>query len=411
MVASCGEASVSAVSLVDSINILILQIFSALSTGGAVICAQYLGRGDRENASKAAGQLMLVTSLLSLGVMALALTFCGGILRVIYGDLDPLVMSHAKSYFYLTAAAYPFIALYNVSAALFRARGNSRVSMMTAFIMNLVNIVGNYIFIYIYKMDVAGAGLSTFLSRVASAVVMLWMLCHGDGLLAGVELRKIRYDKGIVASVLKVGIPSGLEGGIFQVGKLMVQGLIASFGTIALAANAMANSISSMTNIIGSAVGLAMITVVGQCVGADDYDGAHRYMLQLNGVSMAASVVICGALFIFARPLTTLYGLSAETAEIALEIVYALCLTQPLLWSGAFGLPCGLRASGDAKFTMVASIATMWVFRIGCSYLFTGVFHMGLMGVWAAMFVDWAARSAVFYTRFFTGGWRNRKVV
>lgn len=411
MVAGCGEASVSAVSLIDSINILLLQVFSALATGGAIICAQYLGGEDRDSAALAAEQLVLVTTVLSLGIMALVLAFCGGIISLIYGTLEPLVLHHAESYFYLTGLSYPFIAVYNVSAALFRARGNAKVSMFTSLVMNIFNIGGNALFIFGFNMDVFGAGLATLLSRIAGAAVMVWLMCHGDGLLAGTDLRRLKYNPAMVRGILRVGIPSGLENSIFQVGKLLVQGLIASFGTMALAANAMANSISGLVSIPGNALGLAMITVVGQCVGAGSYEEARSYINKIMGAAVASAFVMDVILFFAAKPMSSLYGLSPETGALATEILRYYCVFQFTLWPWAFTLPNALRAAGDVRFTMAASVATMWVFRIGFSYFLCGPFQMGLMGVWAAMFIDWGARAALFIWRLLSGRWKNHRVV
>lgn len=411
MVASCGEASVSAVALVDSINQLLQRVFAALATGGAIITSQYLGREDRQGAARSAKQLVWVTFFISLGVGVVAFAFCGGIITGIYGSLEPLVFGHAKSYFYLSAASYPFIAVYNVSAALFRSQGNSKVSMFTALLMNIGNIGGNALFIYGFGMDVFGAGLSTLLSRVVGAVVLLWLLCRGSGLLAGESLRPMELEAATVGRILRVSVPSGVENSLFHVGKLMVQGLVASMGTMALAANAMANSLSSVVNIPGNAIGLALITVVGHCVGNGDYRAAHSYMLKLVGVAMAAALVMDSAFFFLAEPLTGFYGLSAETATLAARILRASSVAHALVWSLAFVLPNGLRAAGDVRFTMIGSGAIMWTCRIGLSYLFCGPMEMGLMGIWAAMFVDWAVRMVVFVWRFFSGRWQNRQVV
>ena len=390
---------------------LLLQIFAALATGGAIVWSQYLGKEDPDNAGLAAKQLVLVTTLLSVVIMAVCLVFCHGILRGIYGQLDADVMSGSQTYFFLTAISYPFIALYNAGAALFRAQGNSRVSMFTSLLMNAINISGNAVLIYGFSWGVAGAATATLVSRIIGAAVMIWLLCHGSGFLSGDTLFHFNWQSGMVKNILRVGIPSGLENGMFHIGKLLVQGLIASFGTMAIAANAMTNSVTGFVNVPGNAIGLALITVVGQCVGAGDFDAAKKYILKLTGLAYLCAWALSFALFFADGPLTHLFGLSPETARLAEEVINTFCIATVFFWPGAFTVPNGLRAAGDVRFTMLVSVMSMWVFRIGCSYLFCRAFDLGLVGVWLAMYVDWIVRMIVFGVRLFRGGWKNRQVV
>ena len=284
MVSSVGQEAVSSISLVDAINLLLINVFSALGTGGAIVTAQYLGRNDEENASAAAKQLVYVVAAGSSLVAVVCLLFNGGILRLLFGAVEPAVMEGAQTYFYITALSYPFIGVYNAGAAVFRAMGNSRVSMACSFLMNLINIGGNAILIYGVGIGVAGAAIPTLLSRAAAAVVIIHLLCKGGGRVQVRELWKPEYHPAMVRGILRVGVPNGLENGMFQIGKVLVQGLVASLGTAAIAANAMANNVSTFPHISGSAVGLALVTVVGPCVGAGEYQQARKYIIRLTGL-------------------------------------------------------------------------------------------------------------------------------
>ena len=411
MVSSVGQEAVSAISLVDAINLLLINVFSALGTGGAIVTAQYLGRGDEENASAAAKQLVYVVAAMASAVMAVCLLFNGGILRLLYGSVEPAVMEGARVYFYITALSYPFIGVYNAGAAVFRAMGNSRVSMACSALMNLINIGGNAILIYGAGIGVAGAAIPTLLSRAAAAVVIIWLLCKEGNRVRIHGLWRPEYHPAMVRGILRVGVPNGLENGMFQIGKVLVQGLVASLGTAAIAANAMANNVSTVPHISGSAIGLAMVTVVGQCVGAGEFQQAKKYMLRLTGLvylSMGTLEVVLG---LTAAPLVGLFGLPAETSRMAVELIEVFVIFAIIFWPAAFALPNGLRAAGDVRFTMLVSSFSMWVFRIGCSFLLCRRFGMGVMGVWLAMYIDWIFRAAAFIWRYLSGRWQNRQVV
>ena len=274
MVSSVGEAAVSAVSLVDSINVLLINVFAALGTGGAVVAAQFIGQGSLEKARFSAKQLLLITAILSLVIMGVILLFNTSILHLAFGNVDSGVMNNAETFFLVSALSYPFIALYNSGAALFRAIGNSKISMITSAIMNVINIIFNTIFIFGLKLGVLGSGLATLIARMVCCIVILKCLTNKDNN----DYRHWKFDLVYIKKILTIGIPSGLENGMFQFGKILVQSLVATFGTYAIAANAVSNNLAQMQIIPGMAMSLAMVTVVGQCVGANDYKQAKYYI-------------------------------------------------------------------------------------------------------------------------------------
>lgn len=411
MVATAGEAAVSGVSLVDSINLLLIQIFAALSTGGTVVVSQYLGRQDRDNADHAAKQLLHSATLIALLLMALALGLRQQILDFIYVSLEPEVMGHALDYFLYTSLAYPFMAIYNAGAALYRAMGNSKVSMYVSLLINVVNIAVNALLIYGFDMAAAGAGIGTLVSRITAAVIMLILMRRPTNLVKVRGLLNFEWRPEMLRRILQVGVPNGLENGMFQIGKLLVAGLVASFGTAAVSANAIANSIGSVVQVPGSAMGLGLITVVGRCMGARQDDQAVYYSRRLLLISYLSVGSLSVLMFLLAGPLVTLFGLSTAATEMAVEILRWFAVFNLAIYPIAFVLPNALRGAGDAKFTMVVSMISMWAFRIGCSYLFCRFFDFGLLGVWLAMFVDWIVRATIFVIRFLRGGWKSIRLI
>lgn len=411
MVAGVGEAAVSGISLVDSINVLLINIFSALATGGAIVASQYIGRDDMDNACIAAKQLLYVVAILSTLIMVLCLLFGSGLLNLLFGNVEPAVMNNSRIYFVLSAISYPFLGIYNVGAALFRAMNNSRVSMFTSLLMNAVNIGGNALLIFVFQMGVAGAGTATLASRALGAIIMVVLIVRPSHRIYIRTLWKPELHWKMVQNILKIGVPNGLENGMFQVGKILVQGLVAGFGTAAITANAIANTVVSVPLLPGSAIGLGLITVVGQCIGAGRYDEAKRYMLRLTGIAAAGIAVLNLLLFFVLDPVIRLYHPSAVTYDLAWDIIVAHCIVSSLLWAVAFVLPNGLRAANDVRFTMTTSILSMWIFRIGFSYLLAVGLKMGLLGIWLAMFIDWVARVIAFIIRFARGKWREKKLI
>ena len=411
MVSSVGEAAVSGVSLVDSFNTLMIQVMSALATGGAVVTSQYIGHREPKNAKAAAAQILFVLASFSLVVAAVVVVGRHAILRGIFGSIDADVMRYAETYFLLSALSYPFIGLYNAGAALFRAQGNSKISMLSSLVMNVINIGGNALLIYGFGMGVVGAALATLIGRVFAAVWILWQNQNIHNPLRVAGFADLRPRKEPIMKVLAIGVPSGLENGMFQIGKLCVSSLTSTLGTAAIAANAVANSVCTAANVPGATMNLAMIPVVGRCLGAGDKEQAKKYSLQLTGIAIVGLGLTNLAMFLLLPEIITWFHLSAEAASMCTVVVHWFSVFCVVFWAPSFTLPNALRSGGDAKFTMLVSIASMWVFRVILSYFFVLQMHMGLTGVWFGMFVDWICRSILFGVRFYSGKWMEHKVI
>lgn len=410
MVASVGEAAVSGISIVDTINILLINIFTSMATGGAVVAAQYLGREDYRQGRLSANQLIFSTTALALVIMTICLVGQNSLLEVIYGRVDPEVMANARVYLFWSALSYPCLALYNGGAAIFRAMGNSKVSMFCSIMMNIINVSGNAILIFGYGMGVAGAAIATLVSRTAGAVVVTCLLCNPHCVLR-LDATVLRPKLSMIRRIMRLAVPNGLESSMFQVGKILVQRVVTAMGTMAIAANAVANTLGGFPNIAGNAIGLAVITVVGQCMGAGRKDEAQWYINRLMKVSYLAMGVINLALMLLARPMVGLFVLQPGTGDLTVQIIVTYCIASIFLWVPSFLLPNGLRAAGDAQFTLGISTFSMWVFRVASCYLFCGPLGMGVLGAWFAMYTDWLFRGICFLWRYHSGRWQNKRVI
>jgi len=410
MVSSAGEAATSGVSLVDMINVLIINIFAAISTGGAVVASQYLGHEDRGKARESANQLVLITGIMAMAIMALCIVFRRGLLGALYQGVEPDVMQNALVYLVLSALSYPFLAIYNSCAALFRSMGNSEISMQVSIIMNLINVAGNALFIFGMKWGVAGAALASLIARIVACVI-LFIRLHSKKLTIFIDSGIFSWNGQMIRKILHIGIPGGVENSIFQLGRILVVSIIATFGTVQIAANAVANNLDGMGVLAGQAMNLAMVTIIGRCVGAGDFGQAEYYVKKMMKLTYLINGICCG-LVLASLPLTLkLYGLSRETLGLAAILVLIHDGMAIPLWPASFTLPNVLRAANDVKFPMVVSIASMAVFRIGLSYVIGIGMGLGALGVWIAMVADWIVRVACFAWRYKSGKWKDLAVL
>ena len=414
MVSSLGEVAVSSVSLVDAVNQLVFYMITALAAGGAIVAAQYLGKGELEQSNEAARQLVVVTTLIASVLFVILLIAKRPVLRLCFGAAEADVMSGALRYFSVMLFSYPFMAIYGAGAALFRVQGNSRMAMMAAFVMNVINISGNALLIYVFRMGVAGAALASTIARVVGAVFLLVMLTSQRNPYRLENLwhkQALRLEKQMVGQILRLGIPNSLENLMFHAGRLILSALMATYGTAAIAANAVSGTVMTVTQIAGTAVGFATVTVVGQCVGARELEQAKRHMLSLTAVSWALTSVSTLILLPFLPKLIGFYNLSPESTAIAIQICTLCGIGNFICWSTSFTLPNGLRAASDVRFSLGVSALSMWTFRVMLSYVFGSMLGYGAFGIWLAMVIDWAFRSICFLARVFSGKWKDKATI
>ncbi|WP_040213119.1 MATE family efflux transporter [Clostridium polynesiense] len=410
MVASVGEAAVSAVSLVDSVIVLLVNVFAALATGGAVVAGQYIGRKKEEEACETADQIILFTGLLSIAIMLLMYIGKNFILNNIFGAIDADVKAYAETYLMIVSLSIPFIALYNGGAALFRTMGNSKITMITSLVMNIINIVGNAVLIYGLKIGIAGAAIPTLISRTTAAVIIIILLKNQNLMVHLTRPFKFHFKKRMIKKILHIGIPNGLENSMFQLGKILLLSLVASFGTASIAANAVSNTVAMFQILPGLSIGLAVLTIVSRCIGAGDYKQARHYTRKLLSITYISMIAV-NILLMAALPLIVkIYNLTDVTAQITMKILIYHGFACTILWPAAFTLPNTLRAANDVRFSMFISIASMWIWRIGFAFILGKYLNLGVFGVWVAMTIDWLFRVVAFVVRYRSKKWENLRI-
>ena len=411
MVATVGDAAISAVSLVDSISNLMIYIFSAMAAGGAAVAGQYIGRREKENANNAGQHLVALLGVTSVCFAALLYLFKTLILTTVFGQIDADVMAATERYYTIVMASIPGIALYNGGAAIFRTMGRSDVSLKVSLLMNGINVGGNALLIFGFHMDVAGVAIPTLVSRTVAAVVILALLFNEKLPLHLSNLRAFEYKPRLLKNILYISIPSGIENGMFHLGRLILFSLISTFGTASIVANAIGNTLGNFHCFAGQALNLGLTTVISQCVGAGDYDGARYYMRKLTKAGYALMAAVNLGIIAMLPLIMRVYDVSPEGERLAVIVTLIHGIAAIFLWMPSFSFPTFLRAAGDARFTMVASMLTMWLCRVFFAYIFGKLMGYGVVGVWVAhSILDWTVRSIVFFSRYRSGKWTTKAI-
>jgi putative MATE family efflux protein len=412
MVSSVGEHAVSGVSLVDTVNFLIITAFNAMATGGSVIASQYIGRMDGKNASDSARQLVYISVLISALLMILTMLLCRPFLNAIYGNIADDVMQAAQVYFIITAVSYPFLALYTSASALFRSMGNSKVTMRIAVLVNIINIAGNALLIYGMGLGVAGAALATLFGRIVAAFLLMYLLMRDRTRIINLNgITNIKLESAMIKRILNIGIPSGLEASMFQIGKILITRIFTTFGTVAIAANAVSSTINSIAFMPGSGFGMGLLIIAGQCIGAGDYLAAKRHTKKILILSYITYLLININIFIFMDQIIGIFNLSQQAHNMCVLFLRIHCITSTLFWCPSFVLPNALKAAGDARYVMIVAACSMWLVRVCSAFVLAFPLGLGPAAVWAAMGADFLFRGIFFTKRWLSNRWIEKKVI
>ena len=397
MVSGLGDYAVSAVSIVDSINFVAMNLFMAVSTGATVVIAQHLGAGNEKDASKTAAQSITTVIMLSL-LTGLGLYFFNGeIINFLFGNTEQIVKSAARTYLVCSAISYPLLGAFNIFTGILRANNNFRTSMVAAVASNIVNFLVGAICIFYFHFGVLGAGIGLICARFFGTLILIRPIFRSPKILISKLSYKIAFK--ILKPVLYIGIPAGLDSLVFNGGKLLVQKLVASLGTSSLAANGIANSMNTIINIPGNAIAIVAVTVIGCYAGAGLKEDLRK---MINKLTLYSMILLGGVSLIFlpfASHFLRLYSPTEEVLQMALHITYLTLACIPIFWSAAFIMPACLRSTGDVVYITVISILSMWLIRVLGGYLLIRYTSLGLMGIWIAWCFDWVTRGVPFYIR------------
>ena len=411
MISSSGVAAVSAVSVVDSLNIFIVSVFIAIATGGTVIVAQYFGGRNPEQASRAASQAISAIAVISISLCILIILFHSQLLQLLFGSADADVLANAKLFLIGSSISYPFFAIYQSIVGVLRGVSETKACLFLSVILNLTYFVLNILFITVMDLGVLGLAISYIVARVLGAsiaVFYLFKMCHA----LNVKLKDVfKPQLALLKKIMFIGLPFAAEQLFFNGGKLLTQTFIVQLGTLSITVNAISNSLSLLFQVGGSTLSVAIVTVVGQCIGRREIDDARKFIRSFLWLSCAFFVVITAVLLAIFPSLVGLYNPPSEIVPDIFQLIIIISVAQPLFWSLSFILPSAMRAAGDSTFISIVSLLTMWLFRVILGYILGITLQFGLVGVWIAMVAEWGIRGAVFYMRFRGDKWYRHKLV
>lgn len=411
LLSGISESALAAFSLVDSINLLLMQLFMAIGAGGSIIAAQYIGRQDRKGAENTAVQTAIMVVGVAILIALPSAIFSGPILSLIYPKINPQIFRFSQQYFTLSAISYPLYGLYNAGTSMLYAQGYSRLSMTTSVVMNSAKIGLNYLLVLVLNLEIVGAGLATILSRMIGAIMVTWFLSDQHAPIHYPRPFSLRFQANDSKRILNVALPSGLENILFLACKLFIGMMIASYSGAMIASNAAANTISTYISIPANAINLATITIVSQCIGAGRGEEAKQATKKLQ-IATYVSLIIMGALIAsFVSPIVGMLNLSEEVTTITKKIVLVYIIVSAFLWAPAFGLPNSLRAAGDNKFVMYSATISVVLIRTLGSWILGTILGLQVEGIWYAMYLDWAMRAAFFIFRFKSGKWMQHRLL
>ncbi len=411
VVSYAGEAAVSGVSLVNQFNTIFIYLFTALASGGAVVISQYIGRKEKAAAGASASQLLLFSTIFSVIVAGAVLVGNEGILRLMFGRVEDSVMEACVTYLRISAYSYPALAIYNSGAAVYRSLGKTDVTMYLSVASNIINVIGNVIGVFLLHAGVAGVAYPSLIARTFSAVVITWLCFRRKNEVFYQREWIFKWSGNSMKQILRIAVPNGLENGVFQLVKVALSSIVALFGTYQIAANGVAQSIWSLAALMGVAMGPVFITVIGQCMGNRDTEGADYYFRKLTKITLLLSTAWNLLVFLLTPLFLKLYALEPGTKQLVVWLVLIHNVFNAAAYPFSGALSNGLRAAGDVKFTMYVSVASTIAVRLLLSYLLGIVFDMGVIGIAIAMVCDWVIRAVVFILRQKSGKWKGFQVI
>jgi putative MATE family efflux protein len=411
MISSAGVAAISAVSMVDSLNMFMINVFVAIATGGTVIVAQYKGAGNEAMLPRAAAQTLTAVAFSAVIISAAVIAFRAETLNLLFGGAEPDVYDNAVIYLVGSCLSYPLLAVYQAVAGVLRGVAETKAALVLSMIMNVSFFLLNIVILTVLDMGVAGLVISQLLARLLGMFASLIYLIKINHSLRFQIKNALRADFALIRKILFIGIPFAAEQLFFNGGKLLTQTFIVQLGTLAMTANAIANSMFMLFHIVSTALSVAVVTVVGQCIGRGDIGDARKFaksFILLSTLSFLASAVIILPLFPY---IVRLYAPPEAIIPVIFRLALITAIGSPIFWSHSFILPAALRAGGDSTYTSIVAMASMWLIRVTLGYVFGIPLGLGIVGIWLAMVIEWAFRAAIFVWRFKGDKWYRHKLV
>lgn len=408
MVSTVGAHALAAVSMVDPISHLVAAFFNALTIGATIVVAQYTGRGDTGKSSGVAAQAILLAVGLGVALGILIALFRSPIVNFLFRNADQSVLEDSKLFLGLISLSFPAMAVMMTAFGVLRGSGNTKAPMVITILINIINVVLGLNLIP--HLGVVGAALALVSSRYVGAILgMIYLLKKSQTI--RFSIRDFTPNFEVQRLILRFGIPTTIESGTFQFGKLIITVFVAGMGTAAIAANAVVSSISSILNSPGSAFSTGATILVGQRIGRGDVDDVRKTTYFAVITAALTLTVICIVTFFLLDPIISLYYVTPEMLAIMRPVLITLVIAMPTAWPPSFVTPGAVRATGDVKYAMVVAITSMLLIRVAFAYILGVHFGLGILGVWLSMYADWILRGICFVSRIAGSKWQGKAVV
>lgn len=411
MVGQLGTWALSAVGLTLQPKFLMVYMVMAINVGTTAMVSRFRGKGDREGANRALRQAMLLTLIMSILCCVVMFTFARPVV-VFMGGQSEQIIEAATVYLRIQAVGFIAQGLTATITAVLRGIGNSRTAMLYNTVSNVVNVVLNWGLIYgrlgLPRMEVAGASIATVIGQVVALVIALAVITR-PGRYLQLTLKDFQLDREIIGEIVRIGLPVMIERVIFRVGAVAYTKMVAGLGETLYASHLTCVSIMQMTYVVVEGTQVSVTTLVGQSIGKRRMDMIRLYISRCRRWSMAAAVLIAGALCLWGGPLVGLYLDSTEpnraaVIAAAIPVLWLLAALQPVQFL-EFIYVGVLRSAGDTKYTAYVYTLVVLLLRPPLTALLLYVMHWGLLGAWVAMGVDQVLRMALMYRRYRTGNW------
>jgi putative MATE family efflux protein len=411
MLSGISDDAVSAVGVVNQYMFISILIMEVVSNGGSIVVAQYLGARRPREAARIAALSITLNLLLGLSVSAFMLLAGDTILGRM--NLQEQVLAQSRTYMGIVGGFLFIQALINVFSSLIRTYGFTKQSMYVSLGMNVVHILGNYALIFGHfgapEWGVAGAAISTVVSRALALVVFIWMLYQV------MEVRMtprdlVTFSRDYAGKILKVGLPSAFEQLTYHSCQAVFLYYVTFLGSVALASRQYANAISHYVFLFSLAVGIGTSIMVGRLVGAERKEEAYHRVLKSLQWSVAITVVVDVAAILLREPLVATFTDNADILRLTCQMI----VLSLLLESGrAFNLVLvnSLRAAGDARYTVVIGLLSMVCMSLPLGHFLVFKMNLGLAGVWLAVAADEWTRGIVFWHRWRSRAWEKQSLV
>lgn len=410
-VADVGEAAISGIGLVGTINSILIVLFSTLPSAATILVSQYRGAGNMNGARKCVSQSMVMVTLFSVIVMAVMLAFPNQLFDIFFSDVEPDVLREGKTYLRYSALSMPFFGIFQVCACSSRGFGNNKIPLYTSVSGSIVNIIFSFILIIIFDFGVAGAGIGLLVSRIFYTIAICAFFAKNKWYASFSEL--VHVDWRCLGAIIKLGVLSASESLIVNFGNTMKMRFIVAAGTAHIAANSINGTLFGLCSVPVTAMGTVAITLVGRYIGAGEEREAKNIIKKLLWLTIGMyAIMLIAAIFVFPH-LFPLYTDNPETQKLLGKLLVIQVIMTFISTPYVSIITNAFKGAGDATFCTVVSVICMWIVNVGLGTLLASKTFLGLGVVGALISTNASAiaKSFIFLLRYRSGRWLKNKLI